>query len=297
VTFCPTGNEALTEACSATTQLADSAFNRLNLLQGDDMGRATKCLALSLIQVAILGYLSQRVNAQYAPSIKGASPSTSFEAKVTSVPDGLTLVVQTSNRKLRVRLAGIKLLTLPRELPQKSRKNLSQLADGKLVTVLPIEGLATEELVTGKVLLNGQDLALEQIRRGLAWAAPTQTRLLSEGDAKVYDEGQKKAEKAKLGMWEDGFECKPDPTYKSSFPAQTVSPSEGDSKRPHRLVIVEIVVNERGFVISAIPLCGHPLFREAAQEAALKATFSPTKVGGMPVRVQGTILYKLVLDD
>lgn len=56
-------------------------------------------------------------------------------------------------------------------------------------------------------------------------------------------------------------------------------------------VVVQIIIDENGNVISASPVSGHPLLRAAAVSAARDAKFSPTKLGGEPVKVSGTISY------
>jgi TonB family protein len=59
-------------------------------------------------------------------------------------------------------------------------------------------------------------------------------------------------------------------------------------------VIVQIAVDETGRVVSARPLEGHPLLRDAAVSAARKAVFSPTRLNGEPVVVTGVLSYKFV---
>jgi TonB family protein len=61
------------------------------------------------------------------------------------------------------------------------------------------------------------------------------------------------------------------------------------------VVTVEILIDERGRVISAQATSGHPLLREAARQAALQAAFSPTQLNGQPVKVAGVITYNFVL--
>ncbi|HEX8338611.1 MAG TPA: energy transducer TonB [Pyrinomonadaceae bacterium] len=61
-------------------------------------------------------------------------------------------------------------------------------------------------------------------------------------------------------------------------------------------VAVRVVVDEGGKVSSAEVLSGPELLREAATEAALRASFSPTRLSGQPVKVSGTITYNFVLD-
>jgi len=61
------------------------------------------------------------------------------------------------------------------------------------------------------------------------------------------------------------------------------------------VVIVEVVVDETGKVISAKAASGPPALRDVAVQAALRARFSPTKLSGQPVKVSGVINYKFAL--
>ena len=56
-------------------------------------------------------------------------------------------------------------------------------------------------------------------------------------------------------------------------------------------VEVRILIDEDGSVVSAEAVSGHPLLRAAAVSAAREAKFSPTKLSGQPVKVQGVVLY------
>ena len=60
-------------------------------------------------------------------------------------------------------------------------------------------------------------------------------------------------------------------------------------------VSVQVLIDEKGSVISATAIDGHPMLRPAAQRAALQARFSPTTLGGLPVRVSGVITYDFKL--
>ena len=59
-------------------------------------------------------------------------------------------------------------------------------------------------------------------------------------------------------------------------------------------VMVRVLVDETGKVISTSVLKGHPLLRSTATIAALKATFEPVRLGGVPVRVDGIISYNFL---
>jgi TonB family protein len=56
-------------------------------------------------------------------------------------------------------------------------------------------------------------------------------------------------------------------------------------------VVVRVLVDEEGNVISAKALTGHRLLRKAAVKAAYQAKFEPTTLSGQPVRVSGVLTY------
>ncbi|HEX8117466.1 MAG TPA: energy transducer TonB [Pyrinomonadaceae bacterium] len=60
-------------------------------------------------------------------------------------------------------------------------------------------------------------------------------------------------------------------------------------------VAVQIVIDELGKVVSAKATSGNPLLLNAAVQAAYRARFTPTVLGGQPVKVTGSITYNFVL--
>ncbi len=56
-------------------------------------------------------------------------------------------------------------------------------------------------------------------------------------------------------------------------------------------VTVQVLIDENGNVIQASAASGHPLLRPAAVNAARQSKFSPTKLSGQPVKVNGVIIY------
>jgi TonB family protein len=56
-------------------------------------------------------------------------------------------------------------------------------------------------------------------------------------------------------------------------------------------VTVQVLVDEKGEVVSATALSGHPLLRAAAVQAARRARFAPTKLSGQTVKVNGVLTY------
>ena len=59
-------------------------------------------------------------------------------------------------------------------------------------------------------------------------------------------------------------------------------------------VVVQVLIDENGSVVSASAVSGHPLLTAAAVGAARQARFSPTKLSGQPVKVTGVIQYNFV---
>ncbi len=56
-------------------------------------------------------------------------------------------------------------------------------------------------------------------------------------------------------------------------------------------VNVQITTDESGSVISVAAVSGHPLLRQAAEQAARNSKFAPTMLSGQPIKVTGTIVY------
>ena len=59
-------------------------------------------------------------------------------------------------------------------------------------------------------------------------------------------------------------------------------------------VLVQVVIDETGNVISAHATSGHPLLQSAAVAAARQAKFAPTSLMGEPVKVTGVLSYNFV---
>lgn len=66
------------------------------------------------------------------------------------------------------------------------------------------------------------------------------------------------------------------------------------SVRASGTVEVQVTIDETGRVISASAVSGHPLLRGSAVDAARISRFTPTTLGGVPVKVTGIIIYNFV---
>jgi protein TonB len=72
-------------------------------------------------------------------------------------------------------------------------------------------------------------------------------------------------------------------------------PPVAKQARVQGTVVVQVLVDETGRVLSAKAVSGNPLLLHAAQGAALQARFSPTVLNDQPVKVSGVITYNFVL--
>ncbi len=73
-------------------------------------------------------------------------------------------------------------------------------------------------------------------------------------------------------------------------------PAAARSVKAGGIVRVAISADENGVILGAQAAEGHPLLREAAQKAAMKARVTPTRIAGKPVRVVGTLTYEFSPD-
>jgi|GEM_PF-6781691 len=74
-----------------------------------------------------------------------------------------------------------------------------------------------------------------------------------------------------------------------------VAPRLPKSERESGSVVVRVLVNESGRVISACSVSGPRIFHTAAEAAAFRAVFPPLKVDGKAVKVSGTMNYNFAL--
>lgn len=76
--------------------------------------------------------------------------------------------------------------------------------------------------------------------------------------------------------------------------SKPVYPASAKQMRASGSVPVQITVDETGRVISAKAMSGHPLLRQAAENAARSSRFNPATVSGQNVKSIGTVVYNFV---
>jgi TonB family protein len=75
-------------------------------------------------------------------------------------------------------------------------------------------------------------------------------------------------------------------------------PRAARERRLSGTVVVQVEIDEKGKVISAKDLCqGPPYLSESSVKAALRSTFSPTQLSGVPVKTKGVLRFNFVYQD
>ena len=79
--------------------------------------------------------------------------------------------------------------------------------------------------------------------------------------------------------------------------AQPIYPIEAEKQGMKGVVVVEIIINEKGYVESARSLSGPDALRDAAVEAAKKWRFRVTRIGGKTVKIACALSFTFPLTD
>lgn len=127
-----------------------------------------------------------------------------IDGKVIGVLDGDTIdILDAAKTTHRIRLAGIDAPEKRQPFGQKSKQSLSELVFGQQVQVdTHKRDLHDREI--GKVMRDGVDINLEQIRRGMAWYYRQYKRELQKEDRVLYDSAEERARRDRAGLWDDG---------------------------------------------------------------------------------------------
>ena len=123
--------------------------------------------------------------------------------QVVSVADGDTITVLDADKvQHKIRLAGIDAPEKKQSFGNRSKESLSELAYDKAVTVETDKRDKYGRQV-GKVLVNGQDVNLVQVERGMAWFYRQYQREQSPNDRRLYEAAEDAAKADKRGLWRD----------------------------------------------------------------------------------------------
>lgn len=124
-----------------------------------------------------------------------------ISGRVVGVSDGDTITVLVDGHEsVKVRLTGIDAPEKSQPFGAVSKKNLSDQVFGKSVTV-EWDKKDKYGRVLGRVLVNGTDVCLEQIKDGLAWHYKQYAREQAESLRSAYAEAEQQARLQKIGLW------------------------------------------------------------------------------------------------
>ena len=141
-----------------------------------------------------------------------ADVAQTITGRVVRVADGDTVtVLDSSNTQHRIRLEGIDAPESHQAFGTQSKKRLSEMVFGKDVTVVYQKTDQYGRLV-GKVVFDGKDVNLEQVKAGMAWHYKEYQREQAAADRELYAAAEDDARNGRRGLWQDA-----DPVEPSAF--------------------------------------------------------------------------------
>jgi endonuclease YncB( thermonuclease family) len=130
-----------------------------------------------------------------------AAQAALLEGRVVAVADGDTItILDNTNTQYKIRLAGIDAPEKKQPFGNVSKKFLSDLVYDKQVSV-DYSKQDRYGRTVGKVLVNGIDANLEQVKHGLAWFYKKYENEQPLQDRLDYLHAQEAAETSKVGLW------------------------------------------------------------------------------------------------
>ena len=122
--------------------------------------------------------------------------------RVVGITDGDTLtVLDASHQQHKIRLMGIDAPERKQPFGERARQNLAHLAFAQEVSVQWRK--KHRNRLIGKVLVNGVDVSLEQIRSGMAWWYEAYRKDQTERDRNLYSAHEADARQSRIGLWQD----------------------------------------------------------------------------------------------
>lgn len=133
----------------------------------------------------------------------GIAHAETLTGYVVGISDGDTItVLDTRNRQIKVRLAGIDAPEKGQAFGDRSKQHLASLIFNQNVTVEWVKQDRYSRTV-GKVLVNGKDANLEQIKVGMAWWYEKYRKEQSVPDQEIYHAAEMAAKQQRMGLWRD----------------------------------------------------------------------------------------------
>lgn len=133
----------------------------------------------------------------------GLAHAATITGKVVGVSDGDTItVLDASKTQHKIRLEGIDAPEKAQPFGQRSKEHLSDQVFGRQVEVVTNKTDKYGRSV-GKVMVDGRDANLEQVRAGMAWHYKEYQKEQSAADRVAYANAETAAQNQKSGLWVD----------------------------------------------------------------------------------------------
>lgn len=130
-----------------------------------------------------------------------SADSLNCPCKVVKITDGDTVhVLDKARVKHKIRLMGIDAPERKQTFGTKSKQNLSNLIAGKFIEV-EYNKRDRYGRIIGKLLLNGQDINLQQVKQGFAWHYKHYLKEQSKLDRVLYSSAEIEARNKHIGLW------------------------------------------------------------------------------------------------
>ena len=126
-----------------------------------------------------------------------------IKGRIVSIADGDTVtILDTTNKQTKIRLMGIDAPEKKQAFGARSKQSLSDLVFNKQVTV-DFSKQDKYGRTIGKILVNGLDANLEQVKTGMAWHYKQYAKEQTASDRAAYAEAETLARAEKRGLWVD----------------------------------------------------------------------------------------------
>jgi endonuclease YncB( thermonuclease family) len=141
--------------------------------------------------------------------VAGNLNASTLQGKVVHVADGDTItVLDAANTQHKIRLQGIDAPEKAQAFGQRSKQSLHQLVHSKQVSV-EYQKKDKYGRTVGKVVLNGLDVSLEQIKLGMAWHYKKYESEQPKEDREIYSQAELSARSQATGLWNDKNQIPP----------------------------------------------------------------------------------------
>jgi endonuclease YncB( thermonuclease family) len=141
--------------------------------------------------------------APVAATAAATAAAREIAGRIVAVADGDTVtLLDEDNRQHKIRLDGIDAPEKSQAFGDRSKQSLSDLVHGRNVRAqCPKTDPYGREVC--KILSEGVDVNLEQIRRGMAWHFKRYEREQPPLDRRAYSAAETEAQAARRGLWRD----------------------------------------------------------------------------------------------